>query len=92
MAIIVASTVVILTTRFYKKYYPVNIILAVFLGTIWMGISLLLDLLIFVKGPLEMTLEAYIADIGVVYAMIPVIAISLSRLTNGKARSRVKKS
>lgn len=47
-----------------------------FAGSIWMAMSLALDLPFFVFGPEQMRMAPaeYLADIGITYAMIPIIA------------------
>lgn len=43
------------------------------LGLLWMGISIAIDLLMFMQGPWKMTLSEYMSDIGVTYLAIPII-------------------
>jgi hypothetical protein len=50
-----------------------------FAGTIWMLIALALDTPLFVFGPAEMRMavDAYLADIGFTYLMIPIISAGI---------------
>jgi hypothetical protein len=52
-----------------------------FVGTIWMVMALALDTPLFIFGPAEMRMapDAYMADIGFTYAMIPIIAAGIGR-------------
>jgi len=52
-----------------------------FAGTVWMVISLALDAPFFIFGPVEMRMppDAYMADIGFTYVMIPIIAAGIGR-------------
>lgn len=47
------------------------------LGLAWLAISVGLDLLMFMWGPMKMTLLAYMKDIGLTYLMFPVITLGL---------------
>ncbi|OGV91044.1 hypothetical protein A3A66_00335 [Microgenomates group bacterium RIFCSPLOWO2_01_FULL_46_13] len=42
-------------------------------GFIWMGVSLVIDALMFSRGPMQMSLSQYLSDIGVTYLLIPLI-------------------
>ena len=44
------------------------------LGVMWLAISICLDLLMFMWGPMKMSFIDYMKDIGLVYLMYPVIA------------------
>jgi len=50
-----------------------------FAGTIWMVMAIGLDTPLFIFGPAEMRMapDAYMADIGFTYAMIPIIAAGI---------------
>ena len=50
------------------------------LGIIWFGISLVLDLLMFMWGPMKMTFANYMMDIGLTYLIIPTITIGFGYL------------
>ncbi len=53
-----------------KEYYKE----AVKLGVLWLAISVIIDLLMFSRGPMAMSMAEYVSDIGVTYLMIPIIA------------------
>lgn len=62
--------------------------LPVLLGLLWLAVSVLIDLpLVLFGGPMQMTLGAYVADIGATYLMMPVIAggigLALERAQGG---------
>ena len=44
------------------------------LGGAWLAISIALDLLMFMWGPMQMSFIDYLKDIGLTYLMFPVIA------------------
>ena len=43
------------------------------IGLVWLIMSIVLDLMIFIQGPLKMSLWDYTTDIAVIYLMIPAI-------------------
>jgi len=58
----------------------------ILVGIIWLAISLILDLLLFMEGPMKMSFPEYMADIGLVYLAIPTISIGLGYLLEIKNR------
>jgi len=50
------------------------------LGTAWLAISLFIDLLLFMEGPMKMPLADYLKDIGLTYLIIPMITIGFGYL------------
>jgi hypothetical protein len=56
------------------------------LGIAWLLISIILDLLIFVIGPLKMSLWDYATDIGVTYLIIPTITFGFGYLMEHHSR------
>lgn len=51
-----------------------------YLGLAWMLISLVIDALMFSRGPMKMTLRGYVDDIGITYLMIPIITKGIGYL------------
>ncbi len=47
------------------------------LGAVWLVVQLALDALVFSRGPMRMSLRAYLGDIGLTYLIIPVITVAL---------------
>lgn len=45
------------------------------LGLLWFAISLGVDLLLFMWGPMKMSFGDYMADIGIVYLLLPIITV-----------------
>lgn len=56
------------------------------LGVAWFLISIILDQLIFIAGPLKMSLGDYAMDIGVTYLMIPTITFGFGYLMEHHCR------
>ena len=51
-----------------------------FIGMAWFLISIILDLLIFIEGPIKMSLWDYATDIPLTYLMIPTITFGFGYL------------
>ncbi len=45
------------------------------LGILWLAENIIFDLMLFMEGPMKMTITEYMADIGVTYFIIPAITI-----------------
>jgi hypothetical protein len=43
------------------------------IGVVWLCMSIVFDLMLFMEGPMKMTLLDYIEDIAITYLMIPTI-------------------
>jgi len=50
------------------------------LGILWCGMCILLDLPLFLFGPMKMPLGAYLSEIGSGYLMIPAVSIPIGLL------------
>ena len=66
----------------------------VLLGLMWLAISVGLDLLLFMKGPMAMPFTDYVVDIGLTYLLIPVVSIGFGFLlknVSGRMQERTAK-
>jgi hypothetical protein len=50
------------------------------LGAVCLAISLFIDLLLFMEGPMKMPLADYLKDIGLTYLIIPIITVGFGYL------------
>ncbi|MCL5011198.1 MAG: hypothetical protein M1127_03270 [Patescibacteria group bacterium] len=73
MSVVLAGCIVLFSVLFFKKAQSTSTTEGLKLGLIWLVISLVIDLLMFMQGPMKMPLGNYIADIGLTYLMIPII-------------------
>jgi hypothetical protein len=78
MPVIVAGSVVIFALLYFSKAEAVSVWEGLRLGLIWFVFSFLIDLVMFSSGPMKMPFGDYLADIGVVYLMIPIITIGFA--------------
>jgi hypothetical protein len=75
-----AICTVMLAERYLRKVEVNFVREGILLGVIWLVINLAIDLLIFVWGPMKMSLADYLIDIGVIYLMVPAITIGMGHL------------
>ena len=73
MPVVVAVSIVILSIIYFLKVEDGFLKEGILLGIAWLIINLVLDLLLFMQGPMKMTLADYIKDIGITYLIIPVV-------------------
>ena len=80
MPIIITISVVAFSNLYFKRVGEAFLREGVLLGIIWFVISLVLDLLMFIEGPMKMIFSDYMIDIGLTYLIIPVITIGSGQL------------
>lgn len=79
MPLVIAITVVIFTYLYFRNIDKNIKAEGAKLGIIFLLISLMIDLIMFMPdSPMHMSLLNYIADIGLTYLMIPVIAVGIA--------------
>ena len=54
------------------------------LGILWCGMCILLDLPLFLFGPMKMPMAAYMSEIGFGYLMIPAVSVPIGLLLDNK--------
>jgi hypothetical protein len=78
MPIVISICVVVFAIIYYKKIDVNYIKEGALIGFIWLGISIIIDLIMFLPdSAMQMTFTDYLMDIGVTYLIIPVITIGL---------------
>ena len=80
MPIIVTVSVVVFAMLYLKKQLSDYLNEGVSLGIVWLVISVVIDLLLFMWGPMKMTFLDYIGDIGLTYLIIPIITVGMGAL------------
>ena len=78
MPVVVAGAVVIFALLYFKKAISVSVWEGLILGLIWFALCFLIDLFMFSSGPMEMSFTDYVADVGIVYIMIPIITVGFA--------------
>jgi len=79
MTVISVFTVVILSILYFKKTNG-NLREGIFLGIIFLVVSLSFDYFMFIWGPIKMTVPAYIKEIGITYLIYPIITLGFTYL------------
>ncbi len=80
MPVVGGVSALIFSVCIFEKVKSDFVKLGVKVGFIWLGISLVLDLLMFGWGPMKMSLAEYVSDIGITYLMIPAITLGFGWL------------
>jgi hypothetical protein len=75
MPVVLTVCVVLFLHLYFRKLEADFLKEGVILGVIWFLISLVLDLLMFMWGPMKMTLANYMMDVGLTYLILPAITI-----------------
>ena len=86
MPVVIAIWTVFFSILFLSKKKSDFLTEGIFIGLAWLLISIVLDLMIFIEGPLKMPLWDYVTDIAVTYLMIPVITTGFGYLMEQRAR------
>ncbi|MEE9573674.1 MAG: hypothetical protein V3W20_11540 [Candidatus Neomarinimicrobiota bacterium] len=83
MPIAIALSVVIFGKMYFKNVETNYKKEGIWLGFIWIIISLVIDLILFLpESPMHLSFVDYLMDIGITYLMIPVITIGFGWLLN----------
>lgn len=85
MPVVVVLCVVIFTCFYFQKLPGRLLKEGIILGVVWLAISLVLDLILFMPdSPMHMSFIDYLKDIGLTYLMIPAITIGFGYLLEKK--------
>ena len=87
MPVVVVACTVVFAVVYLRKLKANFLKEGIIVGIIWLAICLVLDLLLFMEGPMKMSLADYMMDIGLVYLTIPTITVGLGWLLGKKASS-----
>ena len=82
MPVVLSLVVVIFATLYFKKVGGSFFREGLLLGFVFLIISLVIDLFMFMWGPMKMPLTEYVSDIGLTYLMMPVITIGIGQALN----------
>ncbi|MEW5983286.1 MAG: hypothetical protein AB1806_13095 [Acidobacteriota bacterium] len=79
MAVAVTGTAVILALAYLKRAQDLKPSQGLILGALWLAISILIDApLMLLGGPMQMSVGAYLGDIGLTYVCIPLVTWGLA--------------
>ena len=75
MPVVLTLSTVVFTIFYFRKVKTGFVLEGVWVGLLWFVMSIAIDLLMFTRGPMQMTLVDYVKDIGLTYLVIPTITI-----------------
>ncbi|HUQ70244.1 MAG TPA: hypothetical protein VM165_12005 [Planctomycetaceae bacterium] len=78
MALTLAIVVVACSVRHWRRVERPTVWGGLWLGGLWFAICVGIDLPLMLSPPISYTLDEYAADIGLTYAMIPVITVGMA--------------
>jgi hypothetical protein len=78
MPVVLVGVTVVASARYFATHRGGGPAAGALVGVVWMAISLVLDLLLFVIGPIQMPLLEYVKDIALTYLLIPIITVGLA--------------
>lgn len=80
MVVVVTGFTALFAILYFQKVEKSFVKEGVILGVVWFVISIVIDLLMFMWGPMKMSFLDYMADIGLTYLIIPIVTISFGYL------------
>ena len=80
MPVAVTASVVLFSYLYSKGVTKGAVKEGMLLGLIWLAISVVIDLLMFMRGPMKMTVGEYVADVGLTYLIIPTVTVGFGCL------------
>lgn len=84
MAVVVTACAVLFAALYLKKARTRFVREGIVAGIAWLAISVALDLLMFMEGPMKMSLADYVMDIGLTYLIIPTVTVGLGYAARGR--------
>ncbi len=88
MPVVLTSAVVLFTVRYLSKINREFVKEGIFIGIVWLVISLVIDLILFIpESPMQMTLSDYMMDIGITYLIILIIPVGSGYLMEKNSNS-----
>ncbi len=80
MPAVITINVVFFANIYFRKLNKNFLEEGLIAGIIWLAISIAIDLLMFMQGPMKMSFSNYVIDIGLTYLVIPAITIGFGYL------------
>jgi hypothetical protein len=80
ITVVLISSVMVFTILYARRSAGLSLITSILVSLVWLAMSLTLDFLFFIWGPPQITISAYISDIGLTYLIYPVIIIGFGVL------------
>ena len=90
MPVAVALAVVIFAVIYLKQIEMNFLSEGIWLGILWLIMSIAIDMLLFSWGPMKMSFSDYMKDIGITYLMMPVITLGMGWLEQIRFKKLMK--
>ncbi|BAI62022.1 conserved hypothetical protein [Methanocella paludicola SANAE] len=87
MPVVITLAVVALSYLYFNGVKGEYLKEGIIVGTIWLAISLIFDLLMFSWGPMAMSFTDYMKDIGLTYLIYPIVTIGIGYLLEKRLTS-----
>ncbi len=88
MGVTLTCSTVVLAVAYFTRLTANYVVQGARIGIIWAVANWILDGLMFSSGPMKMSLNQYVADIGISYVAIPVMTIGLGTAASMAAKAR----
>lgn len=86
MPVVVVAAVTVFAVKYFNRSDGGSFKEGVRIGLLWLAISIAIDLLMFMQGPMKMSLADYTKDIGITYLMIPIIIAGFGYILENKKK------
>lgn len=80
MPVVITFSVVLFLNLYFRKLKTDFLKEGITLGIVWFLMSIIIDLFMFMEGPMKMTFVDYMMDIGLTYLIIPTITIGFGKV------------
>jgi hypothetical protein len=80
MPVVLTLATVLFSVLYFKKVDKNFVKEGLLLGILFFAVSLAIDLLMFMQGPMKMAFVDYMKDIGITYLLIPIITVGFGYL------------
>lgn len=84
MAVVVAVTGIVFAVLYFKSVQGNTLQEGIFVGVLWFLMSIVIDLCLFLWGPMKMPFSSYMLNIGITYLIYPAITIGMSIMVRGR--------
>jgi len=69
---------------YFKKFNDIDVIEGLKIGILFFIISIIIDLFLFMEGPMKMSFYNYMLDIGLTYSVYPILGAFAGYINNLK--------
>lgn len=91
MSVVLASLVSYFAYRYFRADERTTLREGIVLGMIWLAMSLIIDLFLFMQGPMKMALGEYLKDIGLAYLIMPAVTTGFSAVLHERSLRSTEK-